>query len=174
MKFRILFFLALFAAALNAQVSVKPSVGFNLASMDGTSNKTFLNGGVTVVKDFEGVVSFETGAHYFGRGAESDEVNVDLRYLEIPLTVRMGDVSFGPLDFYVTGGLSAGVLLSADSLGKEVKSETDNLNFSLVGGVGVKYGKFDVAFKLNSGLKNVYQDRDTKDLAFSLGYSFGL
>lgn len=172
--------------ALQAQFSVKPSVGVNFANVDGpdVSGASFFNGGGSFVYEFDSPVSVEFGAFYFGRGAKAEKTKTDVefRYAEVPVSVRIGNVGVGPVSFYAFGGGSFGYLLTAgyDDQGEhfDVKDEVDSFNVSVSAGIGGSYPAFgnnvEVEARVNSGVKKVYAGRETKDFVVSVGYRFEL
>ena len=134
------------------------------------------------------VVSLITGLGYSQKGAKRSMGTMKNDYLIVPvqfnysldsnLSALLYAFGAGGMFFHVFGGGHLGYLLSAKQGSKDVKSQTESLDFGVTAGIAVTYIisefnmiRLDVAYEL--GLANqATSGEDSKNRLFTLGLSY--
>lgn len=189
--------LALFMSAISFaqeadQMSLGPRVGVNISNVsnqDDTKSKLGLAAGLTFTYSFTETSGLTIDLLYSGEGYEAANGDkASLNYLQLPIyyNVFFGELgsAFRP-KVYV--GVAPAFLLSAKAEDVDIKEFYNNINFSVLGGLGFNYRLSDRIW-LNTdvrafiGLTDV-RDKDwrltdetvaSRNIQISLGVAYGL
>ncbi|HRP08383.1 MAG TPA: porin family protein [Gemmatimonadales bacterium] len=158
-------------SVLGGFVSASVSYEFEDGDMaDDIASRTGFAIGVGLNRAGAGAISFAPELLYVVKGANDDDSDFFTKqsYLEVPLLFRYSFRGSGSATPYVTAGPTIGFLASC-SAGDEDGSEKcddffgeDNsyksLDYGLMAGVGINFGKFGVSARYEMGLANITEE----------------
>lgn len=163
----ILVMVILFGSTAMGQISIRKGVklGYNGSKLsgddfDGVESLKSFAGGINLDFTILGILSFEVAALYSPRGVSTNQGEVNLNYLSIPVVLKK---RFFPLGIhpYIIGGVEMNFLLSHKT-GPTFTGSFTSQEFGLVGGGGVELNlvKFRIYLegRYSYGLDNVYQN----------------
>ncbi|MEJ2541325.1 MAG: porin family protein [Gemmatimonadota bacterium] len=186
--------LASSAPALEAQtiLGVRGGVSVSSASFDVSetlddSNRTGFVGGVFLDWGQSTLFGFQVAAQYAQKGAEIDNVDLDLAYLEIPAVVKVG-LPLGIVKPSVFGGVALGFNTSCDDpdqvFGADFCDDVSSTEWAGVFGADAAFYLGSLSLwidaRYNVGLNDISSDLefvdDLKNRAWNIsgGVGFGL
>jgi hypothetical protein len=163
------------SSAPGVGIGVKGGVlfsSFRQARNDYTSS-TGWQGGLFIGGNRAGALGVQTELTYAKRGADSGGVSTDTYYLEIPLLLRINVGSSNRntgVNVYALAGPAADILLKAKLEGLDIKSQYKDVDWNVLGGVGVEVSRFIIEGRFNWGLANVLDGpgSDLKTQSFAI------
>lgn len=191
MSRKIFFFLALliFSLSANAQFHFGPKAGLNATKIDGKSFKdqfeyNYLVGGFVEISlgnrfSIAPEVLFSQTSTTLADGADPSVFNIDqaqakLNYLSIPILANIKIA--GPLNIEIGPQYSA-LISSNEDLLKNGERAFKNGDFSMLGGVKIKFAKFRLTGRYAIGLDNISHlpsNEKWKSQSFQLALGFAI
>lgn len=178
------------AIAQQAQFGVKAGVNFANVRFDpepdedGFERRTGFAGGLFVVVPMSDRIAFQgealfsqKGTSFSGNGGEG---TLELDYLDVPLLVRVGSRSSGETSFHAFAGPSVGLKLRSnltatfegETEDEDIDDDVEAVDFGLVVGAGLDFGRFTVDGRYAWGLRNVLsvepEEMEIKNRVFSI------
>ncbi len=186
------------AVAQDTRFGLKGGITFykgtiDFAGFEETTNSALgFTGGIYAEFPLSEYISIQPEILYIQKSTEEDDSFFDennqttFSYIDVPVLLRLNiplDGSFSP---FVTAGPYVGYLLDAkDEFNGETEDISDyieDLNYGIIIGGGVQFGKFNVEVRYDIGLANIFKegvfmdefdDADDFDDFFDFGDFFG-
>lgn len=114
-------------------------------------------------------LSIQSEVLYSQKGAEVNNVEIKRSYIEIPVFVRADFSSSGVLSPHIYAGPYFGFKLDAEP----ANDSTNDNDFGLTFGVGTGINGFNVGLRYSRGLKEILENEEEKNKAFSIVVGFG-
>jgi hypothetical protein len=127
-------------------------------------NTTGWQGGLFLGGNRTGALGIQTELTYAKRGAKSGGLTTDTYYLEIPLLLRLNIGSANRntgVSVYALAGPAADILLKAKLESLDIKSQYKDVDWNVLGGVGVEISRLIIEGRFNWGLANVLEGPGT-------------
>lgn len=184
------------SAQTNATFGVKAGVNFANLDLSGDDDIDFnferrmgLVAGAFVLVPMTETFGFQIEALYSQKGAKFEEDGYSLKNeldsFDVPVLARYTFPSMTDTSFHVFAGPSFGFKLSAneieefddEELKTDISDEVAGLDFGLVFGAGVEFGKFVIDGRYTHGLTNlnkseIEDDLEVKSRVFSIMAGF--
>lgn len=123
-------------------------------------NNTGWQGTLFLGGNRSGSLGLMTELTYAKRGAKAASLATDTYYLEIPLLLRENlgsDNKDSGAILYFIAGPAADILLKARLSGIDIKDNFKDIDWNVVGGVGIEVSRLIVEGRFNWGLSNVLE-----------------
>ncbi|HPK09754.1 MAG TPA: porin family protein, partial [Saprospiraceae bacterium] len=151
-------FLSFFNFYSNAQIGIR--AGVNLSNitydLDGGSlsfdNRVGFHFGLNKSFVLSNNFDFRPGIQYSIKGAKSDDTNISLGYIEVPLDFIYRTGTDG---IFINLGPYLGFSMSAKADDVDVKENIESLDFGINVGAGYKFTNFSLGVQYGLGLSNI-------------------
>jgi opacity protein-like surface antigen len=188
----ILFISSAFAQKLHFGLGVTPSLSWvhpGTDNLEGDGSKFGFNYGLITEFAITENYSFATGITIENKGGKvkinvADTIihqDLTLRYVDIPLTLKMKTNQVGSIRYYGQFGLAPGFLIGAreNTSDIDIKDGTNDFNVSLVIGLGLEYnltGTTNLLIGLiyKNGFSDIVNGSESKANINTLGLNIGV
>lgn len=174
-----------------AQSPVKFGVkgGINLANISGTDTDFEIRQGMIIGASVDFSlpmlpIGVESGVYYTQKGAEFENIDYKIDYIEVPVLAKVSLGPPGPISPHLIVGPTVGFMVNSeieDSAGNtlNVDDTTTEIEFGGLAGVGADFNvglaQLNAQIRYNYGFTKVYEDSDDGNnavLSVVLGISF--
>ena len=160
------------------QITLKPTVGINLANLTDLEDNKMRVGVVAGVEAEYGVAEnfgVTAGLFYSMQGCKYKDAETEKQdYINIPILAQYYVIP----GLAIKAGVQPGFLVSAKYGDENIKDELKKFDLSIPVGISYEYESFVLDARYNIGLTkhNKYGDRSNRNsiISFTLGYKFAL
>ncbi len=184
----ILFISSALAQKLHFGLGITPSLAWihpGSDNIEGDGSKFGFNYGLITEFAITENYSFATGVTIDNKGGKVkyDTIHQDLtlRYLDVPLSLKMKTNQIGSIRYYGQFGLAPGWLIGAreNISDTDIKDQTNNFNVSLVIGLGLEYNlsgntNLLIGIIYKNGFSDIANGSDTKANVNTIGLNIGI
>lgn len=158
----ILFLLPILTKAQKIEIGGEIGLNFSQMEYNGNTSEKIGNIGAFIVTDFIMSKNFSIAGKvgYIGKGggnnlnASNTDFDANFNYLAIYISPRLYFLNRSKVHPYFHLSPSISYLLSADINGTDAKDDTENMDFALQGGIGMKFNlKENLIMDLTAGFE---------------------